>query len=88
MIIAQRALQKVVPGFKFNLGFSGKYFQHGSVEENKGDLEIIKNASEFRWFDHTWSHKQPHLLNNLQDMKYQIILNMQFAKVCIILYVL
>ncbi|XP_028415525.1 bifunctional heparan sulfate N-deacetylase/N-sulfotransferase 4-like [Dendronephthya gigantea] len=80
MIIAQHDLQKVVPGFKFNLGFSGKFYQHGNKEENEGDQEIIENANEFRWFDHTWSHKQPHQVNNLQDMKDLIILNMQFAK--------
>ena len=80
MIIAQHTLQKLVPGFQFNLGFSGKYFQHGSEEENRGDEEFIENASVFRWFDHTWAHKQPHQVDNVDDMKQQIILNMEFAK--------
>ena len=86
MIIAQRTLQKLVPGFQFNLGFSGKYFQRGNEEENKGDKELIENASAFRWFDHTWAHKQPHQVDNLDDMKQQMILNMEFAKVCIGFY--
>jgi len=27
----------MIPGFKFNLGFSGKYFHHGTDEENAGE---------------------------------------------------
>jgi len=30
-----------VPGFKFNLGFSGKYFHRGTWEENEGDDTIL-----------------------------------------------
>lgn len=81
MIVTQRALQKLVPGFRFNLGFSGNYFEHGSADENEGDRELLENASEFRWFDHTWAHKQPHQLDSLEYMKQQIMLNMEFAKV-------
>lgn len=40
----------MVPGFKFNLGFSGKYFHHGTAEENLGDdlllgkiIKILRN---------------------------------------------
>jgi heparan sulfate N-deacetylase/N-sulfotransferase NDST2 len=81
MIITQHTLQKLVPGFQLNLGFSGKYFEHGSADENEGDRELVENASEFRWFDHTWAHKQPHLVDNLEAMKQQMMLNMEFAKV-------
>lgn len=31
----------MVPGFKFNLGYSGKYFHHGTEEENLGDDLIL-----------------------------------------------
>ena len=81
MIGGQHLLKKLVPGFQFNLGFSGKYFEHGNAEEDEGDRELIENAKEFRWFDHTWGHKQPHQVDNLEDLKQQIFLNMEFAKV-------
>lgn len=71
----------MVPGFQFNLGFSGKYFKNGNEEENAGDEELIKNAHKFRWFCHTWAHKQPHKVNTLDDMKSLVNLNMEFAKV-------
>ena len=41
MIETQNSLQKYIDGFRLNLGFSGKYFHHGSVEENKGDDALI-----------------------------------------------
>ena len=34
---SQENLRRFVPGFKFNLGFSGKYFHYGDEEENAGD---------------------------------------------------
>lgn len=37
----QTRIQKLIPGFKFNLGFSGKYFHHGTYEENLGDDLIL-----------------------------------------------
>jgi heparan sulfate N-deacetylase/N-sulfotransferase NDST2 len=30
-------MQHLIPRFKFNLGFSGKYFHHGTHEENLGE---------------------------------------------------
>lgn len=33
----QERLRRLVPGFRFNLGFSGKYFHYGDEEENSGD---------------------------------------------------
>ncbi|XP_046856204.1 bifunctional heparan sulfate N-deacetylase/N-sulfotransferase 2-like [Xenia sp. Carnegie-2017] len=80
LVSAQKSLQKMVPGFQFNLGFSGKYFKNGNEEENAGDEELIKNAHKFRWFCHTWAHKQPHKVNTLDEMKSLINLNMEFAK--------
>ena len=41
MTDAQSRLQDYVDGFQFNLGFSGKFFHHGSPEENKGDDALI-----------------------------------------------
>jgi len=34
-------MRALVPGFKFNLGFSGKYFHAGNEEENFGDDLIL-----------------------------------------------
>lgn len=39
--MTQQRIQELVPGFKFNLGFSGKYFHHGTVEENLGDDMLL-----------------------------------------------
>ncbi|RZF40944.1 hypothetical protein LSTR_LSTR014082 [Laodelphax striatellus] len=41
MLEAQERIREMVPGFKFNLGFSGKYFHHGTPEENRGDDMIL-----------------------------------------------
>ena len=41
MLSTQSEIRKVVPGFTFNLGFSGKYYRSGSIEENAGDDLII-----------------------------------------------
>lgn len=41
MLKAQERIQEMVPGFRFNLGFSGKYFHHGTTEENLGDDMIL-----------------------------------------------
>lgn len=70
-----------MPGFQFNLGFNGRFFEWGNEDEIEGDRELIKNAIEFRWFDHTWNHAKPHRIDNLTVMKQKIILNMEFAKV-------
>ena len=37
MLATQDKLRQLVPGFRFNLGFSGKYFHYGNEEENSGD---------------------------------------------------
>lgn len=42
----QFLIQSLVPGFKFNLGFSGKYFHHGIAEENLGDDMLLENVDK------------------------------------------
>lgn len=37
----QQRLQMLIPDFRFNLGFSGKYYHRGLPEENEGDDYII-----------------------------------------------
>lgn len=44
LLATQQRIQSLVPGFKFNLGFSGKYFHHGTAEENLGDDMLLENV--------------------------------------------
>ncbi|KAJ8941018.1 hypothetical protein NQ318_006447 [Aromia moschata] len=80
LINTQERLASMVPGFKFNLGFSGKYFHHGNSEEDKGDDMILQNIDKFMWFSHMWNHQQPHLYDNLTLLMEDMILNKNFAK--------
>lgn len=80
LLATQTRISKMVPGFKFNLGFSGKYFHHGSYEENLGDDLILDNVDKFMWFSHMWNHQQPHLYDNLTQLQADMLLNKQFAK--------
>lgn len=41
LLESQRRLQDLVPGWRFNLGFSGKYYQRGYPEENDGDRMLL-----------------------------------------------
>lgn len=70
----------MVPSFKFNLGYSGKYFHHGNSEEDKGDDLILENIDKFMWFSHMWNHQQPHLYDNLTLLMEDMVLNKNFAK--------
>ncbi|KAI5742735.1 hypothetical protein M8J77_010714 [Diaphorina citri] len=81
LLRTQKRIQKLVQGFKFNLGFSGKYFHHGESEENAGDDLLLENAHEFTWFSHMWNHQQPHLYENQTQLEVDMMLNKQFAKV-------
>lgn len=80
LIAVQSRIQSMVPGFKFNLGFSGKYFHHGDPEEDKGDDLLLENTDKFMWFSHMWNHIQPHLYENLTLLTEDMLLNKNFAK--------
>uniref|UniRef100_A0A8D9AFM7 [heparan sulfate]-glucosamine N-sulfotransferase n=1 Tax=Cacopsylla melanoneura TaxID=428564 RepID=A0A8D9AFM7_9HEMI len=80
LLRTQKRIQKLVRGFKFNLGFSGKYFHHGEPEENAGDDLLTENAHEFSWFSHMWNHQQPHLYENQTQLEVDMMLNKNFAK--------
>ncbi|XP_067935741.1 bifunctional heparan sulfate N-deacetylase/N-sulfotransferase 4-like [Watersipora subatra] len=69
-----------VPGFNFYLGFNGKSYKAGLEEEADGDVELIKQAGHFHWFDHTWAHVQAHKYNNLSKLVEQMELSKAFAK--------
>ena len=81
MISVQKKLQERVPGFHFNLGFSGGYFLHGNEEEDEGDWELVKNADKFWWFSHMWLHQKAHTRNTLEEMVEDLKKNLEFAKV-------
>lgn len=72
--------KRIQGGFRFNLGFSGKYFKHGSIEENLADEYLVEKAQEFTWFCHFWSHAKAHLLNSSKLIANELELNLDFAK--------
>ncbi|XP_071440534.1 bifunctional heparan sulfate N-deacetylase/N-sulfotransferase [Hetaerina americana] len=80
LLATQKRVQQMVPGFRFNLGFSGKYFHHGTAEENLGDDMLLENADQFLWFGHMWNHQQPHLYDNITQLEIDMTLNRNFAK--------
>lgn len=79
LIATQKRIADIVPGFQFNLGFSGKYFHHGNREENLGDDMLLRNTKHFNWFSHMWNHQQPHLYDNLTTLMSEMQLNKEFA---------
>ena len=80
MVQSQKRLQQMISGeFRFNLGFSGRHFYNGNDEENKGSEEIVAQASEFTWFDHTFGHSQAHM-QNYSTIVSELELNKQFAR--------
>ncbi|XP_041774237.1 bifunctional heparan sulfate N-deacetylase/N-sulfotransferase [Anopheles merus] len=80
LIATQNRIGEMVPGFRFNLGFSGKYFHHGTHEENLGDDMLLRNVAQFNWFSHMWNHQQPHLYENVTQLMNDMMLNKDFAK--------
>lgn len=80
MVVEQTILSELVPGFRFNLGFSGKFFQRGTKEENEGDERLLKHADKFWWFPHMWNHMQPHKYNSSSKMIQDMKRNKQFAQ--------
>jgi hypothetical protein len=48
LLDSQNRLSHSIEGFHFNLGFSGKYFHHGSAEENAGDDMLIGTGHKYK----------------------------------------
>ena len=46
LVESQTALQRLVQGFRYNLGFSGKYFLNGNQEEQEGDRELVRQRDK------------------------------------------
>ncbi|XP_076066452.1 N-deacetylase and N-sulfotransferase sfl [Oratosquilla oratoria] len=80
LLAAQKRLRDLVPGWRFNLGFSGKYFKSGYPDENLGDEALLQNVEHFWWFGHMWGHTQPHKFNSTEALESVMQMNKQFAK--------
>ncbi|CAL8273799.1 unnamed protein product, partial [Gadus morhua 'NCC'] len=79
LLETQKQLRSQISNFTFNLGFSGKFYHTGTVEEDEGDDLLLKYVDEFWWFPHMWSHMQPHLFHNQSSLLEQMVLNKEFA---------
>ena len=80
MISVQDRLSQTIPGFKFNLGFSGRTFKQGDDEENVGDDALLEHAHKFTWFGHLYDHEQPHK-HTYEEIVRSLARNEEFAKV-------
>ena len=78
---SQDRLSRKVKNFRFNLGFSGHYFKHGTSEENEGDELLVKHADRFSWFPHMYKHRKPHLSKSLEELVSSMNENKLFAEV-------
>ncbi|XP_026555422.1 bifunctional heparan sulfate N-deacetylase/N-sulfotransferase 3 isoform X2 [Pseudonaja textilis] len=79
LLDTQNLLRTQITNFTFNLGFSGKFYHTGTIEEDEGDDLLLGSVEEFWWFPHMWSHMQPHLFHNESSLVEQMILNKKFA---------
>jgi len=80
MVKAQYRIRQIVKDFRFNLGFSGWFYCHGTAEENEGDRQLIDSRQEFWWFGHSWKHLQPHKIHNYSAIEEDMLLNQAFAR--------
>lgn len=80
MLSVQERLAQKIPGFKFNLGFSGRSFRQGNNEEDGGDNAFIEHAHNFTWFGHLYDHEQPHK-HSYPEIVRSLTKNEEFAKV-------
>lgn len=81
LLQTQKFLQRKIPGFQFQIGFSGKGYGRGSEAEDEGDDELVAHASSFSWFCHMWDHEQAHKFDNLTILTNLMEKNKRFAKV-------
>ena len=81
LLQTQRSLQRKIPRFQFQIGFSGKGFKRGNDEEDDGDVALLAHASAFSWFCHMWDHEQAHKFDNFTILTNLMQKNKRFAKV-------
>uniref|UniRef100_A0A6F9DLC2 [heparan sulfate]-glucosamine N-sulfotransferase n=1 Tax=Phallusia mammillata TaxID=59560 RepID=A0A6F9DLC2_9ASCI len=75
----QEELRETIPGFSFQLGFSGKFIFHGEPEETEAERLLLKLHDKFQWFPHMWSHMQAHWFKNVSQLCSYMDINRQFA---------
>ena len=81
LIKSQERLREIVPGFTYNLGFSGGYFHHSTIQEElAGDDALLMNKDKFWWFPHMWKHLQAHKTDNASELVNKMQLNKKFAQ--------
>ena len=80
LLDSQKTLERLVPGFKYNLGFSGKKYQSGTEDENAADELLIENSDKFWWFPHMWDHEQPHFFDKPDDLIKKMEMNKNFSE--------
>lgn len=80
LIESQERLDDLVPGFKYNLGFSGSTFGSGNKWETEGDEELVRRSNKFWWFPHMWKHIQPHRFDNISALLSRMEMNKNFAE--------
>ena len=78
LVETQETIRRYVPGFTFNLGICGYYFNKGTGSEINGSRSLVRNRDKFWWFGHTYNHHQPHRMNEtvLEDNMHA---NLEFA---------
>lgn len=79
LIQTQQRLRNLIPGFTFNLGFSGKFFGRGGPSEQEGDSLLAGQHSTLWWFSHSWAHNQAHT-RNVSDIVDDLLRNKAFAE--------
>ncbi len=69
LIESQNTISTLIPGFRYNLGFSGKTFKTGTQSNIEADELLMENRHKFWWFPHMWSHLQPHMFTNISKVR-------------------
>lgn len=79
LVKSQNNIAKMINGFRYNLGYSGSYFEKGTSQENVGDQLLIEFKNKFLWFPHMWRHIQPHKFSNITEIISRMQRNKNFA---------
>ena len=69
IVESQNIIERIIPGFKYNLGYCGSFYESGDESTKQGDRMLVDLALKFTWFGHTWSHTQPHKLTEAALIK-------------------
>ncbi|GAA31076.2 heparan sulfate N-deacetylase/N-sulfotransferase [Clonorchis sinensis] len=78
LLHAQQQWRQSIPGFTFDLGFCGRFFERASRSDRLGYQRLLDLRKNFWWFDHLWNHYQAHKLNESELVRL-MRLNKQFA---------